>query len=239
MLRAACARHAPIGPAPPVAPRGFTLLETMLALTITLVGVLSVIQAQRSFLSNNQWSSHAASANYLANEIRELTRSFPRHDRTSGGIYLAVPGDPDSLAGWGTEPTEVVADDIDDLDDLDGAVFGNAVNLPAGFTMTRRYPGPINAFGRVITETRWDGTEEVVEVDGQSVPVSMRGWTQIVTVEKVDPWNYATVLPDNAYETGVRNVDEYPLRVTVTVLYEGTWTLQAPAITQVSWVVPP
>jgi hypothetical protein len=211
----------------------------MLALTITLVGVLSVMQAQRSFLYNNQWSSHAATANYLANELRELTRSFPRHDKTSGGIYYTIPGDPDSLAGWGPEPNEVEVADIDDLDDLDGAVFGNAVNLPDGFTMTRRYPGPINAFGQVITETKWDGTEEVVEVDGESVPVSMRGWTQIVTVEKVDPWNYSVVVPDNESDTGVRNVDEYPLKVTVTVLYEGTWTLEAPAITEVSWIVPP
>lgn len=218
---------------------GFTLLETMLALTITLVGILSVIQAQRSFLFNNQWSSQAASANYLANEIREMTRSFPRHDRSSGGIYLTTPGDPDSMAGWGPETNEILATDLDDLDDLDGAVFGNATSFPDGFTMTRRYPGPINAFGETITETKWDGTEEVVEVDGEQVPVSMRGWTQIVTVEKVDPWDYSTVLAENYYEAGVREIDEFPLRVTVTVLYEGTWTLESPAITEVSWIVPP
>lgn len=239
MSRAVCAAHMAVESRRASAPRGFTLLETLLALTITLVGVLSVMQAQRSFLYNNQWSSQAATANYLANEIRELTRSFPRHDQTSGGIYLTVPGDPNSLAGWGPEPNEVSVGDLDDLDDLDGAVFGNAVNLPADFTMTRRYPGPINAFGEVITETKWDGTEETVEVDGETVPVSMRGWTQIVTVEKVDPWDYSVVVPDNEYETGVRDVDEYPLKVTVTVLYEGTWTLAAPAITQVSWIVPP
>jgi type II secretory pathway pseudopilin PulG len=218
---------------------GFTLLETMLAMTITLVGIMAVIQAQRSFLFNNQWSSHAASANYLASEIREMTRSFPRHDRFSGGIYLTTPGDPDSLAGWGPETNEVLVPDIDDLDDLDGAVFGNATVFPEGFTMTRRYPGPINAFGEVITETLWDGSEETVQVDGEAIAVSMRGWTQIVTVEKVNPWDYSITLDDNYYETGVRDVDEYPLRVTVTVLYEGTWTLEAPAITEVCWIVPP
>ncbi len=217
----------------------FTLLETILALTITLVGILSVVQAQRSFLYNNQWSSQAATANFLASEIRELTRSFPRHDRFSGGIYLTTAGDPDSLEGWGTEPNEALIEDLDDLDDLDGAVFGDAVNLPDGFTMSRRYAGPINAFGGLITETKWDGTEEMVSIAGESVPLTMRGWTQCVTVEKVDPWDYSVTLDDNQLETGVRDVDQYPLKVTVYVLYEGVWTSASPTITDVSWIVPP
>lgn len=217
----------------------FTLLETLLALTITLVGILSVVQAQRSFLYNNQWSSQAATANFLASEVRELTRSFPRHDRFSGGIYLTTDGDPDSLTGWGTEANETLIEDLDDIDDFDGAVFGDATNLPDGFTMSRRYPGPINAYGTIITETKWDGSEETVSVEGVSVPLAMRGWTQCVRVEKVDPWDYSTVVPDAQFETSVRDVDEYPLRVTVIVLYEGVWTNESPAITEVSWIVPP
>jgi hypothetical protein len=176
----------------------------MMAMTILIVGVLAVIQAQRSFLYNNIWSSHAATANYLANEIRELTRAFPRHDRFAGGLYFATPGDAGTLTGWGTEPGDDNPDDLDDLDDFDGAVFGDAAALPEGFTEANRFDGPINAFGSVITETLWDGTVEMVE---EGVPVSMRGWTQIVTVDKVDPWDYATVVPDATFDNGVRDVD--------------------------------
>jgi prepilin-type N-terminal cleavage/methylation domain-containing protein len=39
--------------------RGFTLLEAMLALTIVLVGVLAVVQAQQSFLFNNVFKGKA------------------------------------------------------------------------------------------------------------------------------------------------------------------------------------
>jgi prepilin-type N-terminal cleavage/methylation domain-containing protein len=219
--------------------RGFTLLETMLALTIILVGVLSVLQAQRSFIFTNQWSTHAATASYLASEIRELARSLPRHDRFSGGLYFTTPGNPDTLQGWGPEPGETLIGDLDDLDDLDGAVFGDAGTLPAGFTMSRRFAGPINAFGELITETLWDGGTLEVEVSGETVPVSMQGWTQIVSVEKVDAADYSIALADNAAQTGVREVDQYPVRVTVTVLYQGVWTSEAPAITEVSWVIPP
>ena len=218
---------------------GFTLLETMLALTIVLVGVLAVVQAQQSFLYNNVWSSHAATANYLANEVREMTRAFPRHDRFSGGLYLAVAGDPSSLTGWGPEPGDDLPSDLDDLDDLDGAVFGDAATLPEGFTEVTRFDGPVNAFGDVIPETLWDGATETVEAGGEQVAVSMRGWTQIVTVEKVDPWDYSTVVPNEELEANVRDVDEYPLLVTVRVLYQGEFSESAPSVTEVSWVVPP
>lgn len=207
-----------------------------MALTIILVGVLAVIQAQRSFLYNNVWSSHAATANYLANELRELTRAFPRHDRFAGGLYFAVDGDADSLAGWGPEIGDDDPSDLDDLDDFDGAVFGDAATLPEGFTEESRFDGPINAFGTVITETLWDGSTEMLDEDNA---VSMRGWTQIVSVRKVDPWDYSVVLENNATEDGVRDVDEYPLLVTVRVLYQGEFSEEAPPVTEVSWVVPP
>ncbi|MEO1128287.1 MAG: hypothetical protein AAFX05_01110 [Planctomycetota bacterium] len=218
---------------------GFTILETMLAMSIILVGVLSVIQAQRSFMFNNQWSSHAATANYLANEIREMTRTLPRHDRFSGGLYFSTPGDESTLSGWGLETNELLIADIDDLDDLDGAVFGTATDFPEGFTMTQRFTGPINAFGEVIDEVMWDGSVETVELDGEVTEVAMRGWTQIVEVEKVDPWDYSLAVDLTENEANVRSVDEYPLRVTVTVLYQGVWTTEAPPITSVSWIVPP
>jgi prepilin-type N-terminal cleavage/methylation domain-containing protein len=223
---------------------GFTLLETLLALVIIGVGVIAVINAQRSFLFSNQWSTQSSAATYLATELREMTRSFARHDRFSGGIYFTTPGDPDTFTGWGAEAGEDTIADIDDLDDLDGVVFGSATLFPDGFTMTRRFPGPINAFGEVIPEMRWDGSVETVEVDGEQQAVAMRGWSQIVRVEKVNPYNFDEVVDHEEQEVDGavirRRVDNYPVRVTVTILYQGQWNIDAsPQTTVVSWVVPP
>ncbi len=218
---------------------GFTLIETMLALIIVLVGVLAVVQAQRSFLTTNAWSSHSASATYLANELREFSRALPRHDLTTGGLYFTTVGDPSTLTGWGPEPDEAAIQDINDLDDLDGLVLGEATTFPDGFTLRRRLPGPINAFGEVINEVLWDGSVETIEIEGVEEPVSMRGWTQIVQVEKVDPYDYSTVLDPATEVAGVRAVGDYPLRITVTILYQGPFEAEAPPVTSVTWIVAP
>lgn len=222
---------------------GFTLMETMLALVILAVGVVAVVEAQREFLVQNLWSTHASTATYLATELRELTRGFPRHDKFSGGIYYTNPADTSTLTGWGPETGENSVTDLDDLDDFDGAVFGSATSFPAGFTMTRRYPGPINATGAVIPETLFDGSTETVTTNGQVSDVPLRGWTQLVQVTKVDPYDFSTAVAKNAQtkvgSNVVRGVDRYPVRVTVTVLYQGTWGTDAPPVTSVSWIVEP
>jgi prepilin-type N-terminal cleavage/methylation domain-containing protein len=219
--------------------RGFTLLETMLAMTIVLVGVLAVMQAQRAFLFNNLWSSNAATASYLAGEIRELTRALPRHDRFAGGLWFETPGDPSTLRGWGLEGNETMIAHLDDLDDFDGLVFGDATTLPDGFTLAQRFSGPINAFGEVIAERDWSGEIVEQEVGEESVPVSMAGWTQVVEVELVDPRDFSASANLAVYDESVRDINDYPVRVTVTVLYQGEWSTEAPAITRVSWIVPP
>ncbi len=219
--------------------RGFTLIETMFAIVIIGLGVVVILRTMMHFLYHNMWSTHSATATYLAGEIREMTRALPRHDRFSGGLYFTVEGDPDTLTGWGFEPDESTADDIDDLDDLDGVVFGNATQFPDGFTMSRRLPGPVNAFGERILETDWSGEIETIQIGENEIEISMRGWSQLIEVEKVDPADYATALPDEAHETDGRLVDEYPLRVTVTIVYDGSWDDHAPPLTQVSWIIPP
>lgn len=227
------------------APDGFTLLETALATVIIGVGVLAVVEAQQAFLQRNSWSTSASTAAYLAGEVREMAEILPRHDRFTGGVYFTDPVNLAGFTGWGLEAGETATADLDDLDDLDGAVFGNATSFPAGFTMTARYPGPINSLRETIPEVLWDGSVELFTAPGETEPspVPMREWTQIVTVRKVDPYNITTELANNAQlmqgATILRAVDRYPLRVTVTAISQSDPSAPAVAVATTSWVVMP
>jgi len=208
---------------------GFTLIETSLALVIIGVGVLAFIEAQNSFIKNNAWSSEAATATLLATEIRELSRKLPRHDPVTG-LWLQGTGGAAVLNGWGPDAGETIVDDFDDIDDFDGVRFGTDGDLP----------GPINAFGEVVPAMDADGNV-VNGKDGQPLP--LLGWSQTVLVEKVDPFDFSTVRPDKYREPASgsfpgRKVDEYPLRVTVIVEFQGPNDAAAREVTRVVWVVP-
>lgn len=204
--------------------RGFTLIETSLAVVIIGVGVIAMVDAQRAFMQSNGWSNHAATATLLANEIRELTRHLDRHDPVTG---LELDGA--TLVGWGAETGEVNVLDFDDLDDFDGALFG------AGGSN-----GPINAVGEVIYQTDSEGN---VRTDDDGNPLALPFWSQAVFVEKIDPFNPATTLPDDHVDPPNgsfkgRDVDEFPLRVTVVVSFDNPETGQTEEVTRVTWIVP-
>ena len=224
---------------------GFTLMETALTTVIIGVGVLAMVEAQQAFLQRNSWSTSASTATYLANEIRELTGRMPRHDRFTGGIFFTDPDNVATFTGWGREAGETTALDLDDIDDFDGAVFGSATNFPAGFTMTNRYPGPINSLRELIPEILWDGSVEtfVPPSETEAVMTPLRGWTQIVTVDKVDPYNITTPVANNTESkqgtTVLRRVDRYPLRVTVTALWQPDPATPAVPVASTTWVVMP
>lgn len=211
------------------APRAFTLLESMLALIIIAVGVLAFVDAQSAFTRSNNWSSRAATGMLLANEIREMTRRLPRHDRVTG-LTLTGTGPSATLTGWGRETGETTVGDLDDLDDLDQTTFGE------GGT----FDGPIDAFGAVVPQTDLQGT--VLTENGEPVP--MRGWRQRVTVEKVDPYNFSITRP-NAYQQAATAqvpfipVDGFPLRVTVIVEHQESNSTQWDEVTRMTWIAPP
>lgn len=226
----------PPSPAPPRAPArrrrarpAFTLIETALATVIIGVGVLALVEAHDAFLRSNGWSTQSATATYLANEIRELSRTCERHDPVSG-LYTHDEDGETTLVGWGLEADETAVADIDDLDDLDGLTFGAGGD----------FPGPIDAFGNVIPQLLADGT---VMTDGEGNPVPMQGWFQSVTVEKIDPFNTDTVrdhdyqLPPDGDFKGLR-VDRFPLRVTVTVWFQGPDDEDPREAARVVWIVP-
>lgn len=218
---------------------GFTLIESAMATVIIGVGVLAMVDAQSSFITANSWSSHAASGTYLANEIREMTRNLPKHDPVVG-LFIEDDGESGVLHGWGPDGGEVGVDDFDDIEDFDGLTF--SFQGTAGFD-DGDLPGPINAYGEIIPDISLDGTEAGSTTNGVFVGTAMYGWSQVVSVQKVDPFDPSTVLADNFTEAPAgdfpgREVDGYPLRVTVSVYYQAANAIAPDLVTEVMWVVP-
>jgi type II secretory pathway pseudopilin PulG len=225
---------------------GFTLIETALATVIVGVGVLALMEAHQAFLRTNSWSTHTSTATLLANELREMTRHYPRHDSFAGGIYFQDPENHTGFQGWGPEGDELDASMFDDLDDFDGVVFGDAAeaDLPGPIAIVddvpMRFPGPINAFSEVIPETLWNGT---TALDDEDADLPLQGWTQYVQVDKVDPIDFTTTIDDDYFEPAAggdpeRRVDQFPVRVTVWTLYQGPFDTEAEVVAQHTWVVP-
>lgn len=210
---------------------GFTLIEASMATVIIGVGVLAMVDAQSSFIVANQWSSHAASATFLANEIRELTRNLPKHDPVVG-LFLDDDGEGGfDLQGWGPDAGEVTLSDFDDIDDFDGITFAD-IGTP-GFA-DGDLPGPVNAFREVILD---------LDVAGQELGDAMLGWSQSVIVRKVHPFDFSRELDDDFTEPAAgafagRAVDRYPLRVSVQVFYQNANDIEPGMVTEVTWIVP-
>ncbi len=213
--------------------RGFTLIETALATVIISVGVLALLEAQATFTRSNDWSTESARGVYLATELRERLRKLPRHDPQTG-LWVEGTGGSATLNGWGPEEgTDRAVGSYkyyDDLDDYDGLTFGTGGN----------FDGPIDAAGRVIPATGVDGT---VILDDNEQPVPMLGWRQSVKVEKVDPFNPSTGLAKDFAKaatstTSAVAVDDFPLRVTVTVMYQGPFDTAAREMAKLVWVQP-
>lgn len=204
---------------------GFTLIEASLTLIIIGVGVLAMVDAQRAFIQSNLWSSHAATGTYLAQEIREFSRSLPRHDPVRG-----LAPDSDGVIAFGSEPGEITLDDVDDLDDLDGMLFGADGDMD----------GPIDATGAVVPSIALDGS---IETDGNGEPIPMIGWSQEVIVEKVEPFDTALVRADDYWREvdagGLPplDVDRFPVRVTVIVTFTPTGG-EVMEMARMTWIVP-
>lgn len=233
--RPAAARPAATRPRPAPLRRGFTLIETALATVIIGVGVLALVQAQESFIKSNAWSSQAATANYLAGEIRELTRRLPKFDPVNG-LFVDGAG---TLRGWIPRPTDTGPRDFAYVTAFDGLKFasGGSTGWADG-----DLPGPIDAFGTVIPDV--DGNGEIRTTFG-GAPIPLQGWSQEVFVTKIDPFNnsitYAKTdtLAANP-TTGFKGlaIDKFPLRVTVVVKYRGPFDSADFEMARVSWIVP-
>ena len=90
--------------------KAFTLIEIMVAIVLVGLAIASLVGANSAFTQANGVGTNLSTAEFLAEQIRELTTLVP-----------AV--DPDGATAFGPETGETVAE-FDDLGDFDNAVEG-------------------------------------------------------------------------------------------------------------------
>jgi len=105
-------------------------------------------------------------------------------------------------AFWGPESNEGGLEDYDDLDDFDGT--GDGLIFSAALEN-----GPVNALREAIP--------------------NMAGWSQIVMVNNVDPFDITSAQDDATTDM---------VRVEVIVTYQGPQDSEATEMTRVSWLTP-
>jgi len=90
--------------------RGFSLVEVLIAVILVGLAIASLVAANSSFTKANSVGTDLSTAEFLIEQIRELTTLLPVID----------PNDGTSI--FGPEAGETLAN-YDDLDDFDGASF--------------------------------------------------------------------------------------------------------------------
>lgn len=174
--------------------RGFTLIESSLTIVIISTGVLSIMAAQQAFHKKNDWAQRNSTGLLLANELRELTMTLPKHDPFTG------------TATVGPEANENTVADYDDVDD-----FAGTIDLSTGIGSGIEFDPPINALRLPINDMAgWSQrivVENVLPDNIGSTFTQPLGTTELlrvtVTVRYLDPMDLR------------RNPDALPMNVAV------------------------
>jgi len=94
--------------------RGFTLVEVLIATILVGLAIVSLVAANRSFTDVNAGGAYLSTAEFLIEQLRELTTLLPVVDPQSGTSVFGA-----EEANWQA---------YDDLDDFDGAQFKPPIN---------------------------------------------------------------------------------------------------------------
>ncbi len=88
---------------------GFSLIEVLIAIMLLGLAIASLVTANSAFTKANGAGVELSTAEFLSEQIRELSTLLPVIDPETG------------VSTFG--PEETLLDDYDDLDDFDGASF--------------------------------------------------------------------------------------------------------------------
>lgn len=94
--------------------RGFSLIEVLIAIILVGLAIVSLVTANIAFTKANATGADMSTAEFLVEQIRELTALLPVVD----------PQTDTSTFG----PEEANLEDYDDLDDFDGAGFSPPIS---------------------------------------------------------------------------------------------------------------
>ena len=96
---------------------GFTLIEIIVAAIMIGIAIAAIVMSSRTFTSINAAGMNLSTAEFLIEEIRELTASLPVVDPDTG------------TSTFGPEADETTLVDYDDLDDFDGVTFSPPIDI--------------------------------------------------------------------------------------------------------------
>ncbi len=95
---------------------GFTLLEALLAMVLIGISLTSIVASMGAYTQVTGVGLNLSTAEFLIEEIRELTAALPAVDPTPGTTF-------------GPETGESTVADYDDLDDFDGQTLSPPVDV--------------------------------------------------------------------------------------------------------------
>ena len=95
---------------------GFTLIEVLVAIVLVGLAIASLVAANISFTKANAAGTDLSTAEFLLEQVKELTVLLPVIDPNTG------------ILTFGPEADETVLADYDDLDDFDGLAFSPPIS---------------------------------------------------------------------------------------------------------------
>jgi len=93
---------------------GFSLIEVLIAIILVGLAIVSLVAANSSFTKANAAGTDLSTAEFLVEQIRELTTLLPVIDPNTGTFTFG--------------PEEAILADYDDLDDFDGVSFSPPIS---------------------------------------------------------------------------------------------------------------
>ena len=150
---------------------GFTLVEVLIAVILVGLAIASLVVANSSFTRANAAGTDLSTAEFLVEQIRELTVLLPVIDPNTGTFT------------FGPEGGETLTN-YDDLDDFDGAVFSPPISADratlndfAGFSQQVTVENVSAAnFEQVVGDHGSGFVRVTVKVFLNSKQISSAGW---------------------------------------------------------------